>query len=50
MGHGTSRGGVTRDERGPLGPGGAGVEWDEAHALVDAPEMEGRLHCILNCY
>ena len=25
---------------------GAGVEWDEAHALVDAPEMEGRLHCI----
>ena len=25
---------------------GAGVEWDEAKAKVDAPEMEGRLHCI----
>ena len=25
---------------------GAGVEWDEASAMVNAPEMEGRLHCI----
>ena len=25
---------------------GAGVEWDEARALMDAPDMEGRLHCI----
>ena len=25
---------------------GAGIEWEEAHARVDEPEMEGRLHCI----
>ena len=25
---------------------GAGIEWEEAQAQVDEPEMEGRLHCI----
>ena len=25
---------------------GAGLEWNEARAMVNAPEMEGRLHCI----